>query len=119
MRGYQSFKSKPHPGMLRQRIEIGVNENVINENGFPNMVEKTICTTWANADDAGNQAYRSADAYDAEMVTNFIIRYRKGIRAGMWVKFRDLKWMIQSIGTYEYNDAYLGLKATIVQGVGR
>ena len=34
MRGYKNFESDPHPGDLRQLVEIGYTENVVNDNGY-------------------------------------------------------------------------------------
>ena len=119
MRGYKNFESNPHPGDLRQRIAIGYTETVINGEGYPSAVDHIICNVWANATDAGNQFFRGADAETAEQVTNFTIRYRKGISAGMWVMFQGRKWNITSVGEYQYKKQYLGLKANLVEGVGQ
>ena len=79
MRGYKNFEGDPHPGDLRHLIEIGYTENQINDNGFPEPIDKIVCRVWAAVTDAGNQAYRSADVKNTEAVVNFTIRYRKDI----------------------------------------
>lgn len=117
MRGYKNFDGTPHPGDLRHRVEIGRTENVINENGYPNETDVVICRVWASATDAGNQHYRSADVMNTEAVVNFTIRYRPDIVPGMWVKFRNEKWIISTLGQYSFEGAYLGLKASLQKGI--
>ena len=67
--------------------------------------------------DAGNQHYRAADAVNTEAVVNFTIRYRTDVKPGMWVRFRDMKWNISTLGEYGFARNYLGLKASIAEGV--
>ena len=117
MRGYKNFESNPHPGDLRNLVEIGYTENIINENGYPEPTDTVVCKVWAAATDAGNQHFRAADTVNSEAVINFTIRYREDIKPGMWVKFRDEKWIISTLGEYEFKRRYLGLKASIVKGV--
>jgi len=117
MRGYKNFEAKPHPGSLRNLVEIGYTENAINENGYPDPTDKVLCTVWAAALDAGNQHFRAADTVNTEAVINFTIRYRADIAPGMWVRFRGEKWLISTLGEYEFKRQYLGLKASIVKGV--
>ena len=117
MRGYNSSGSMPHPGDLRHRITIGMTENIINENGYPEPQETVICQVWASANDAGNQYYLSADAQNAENVVNFTIRYRSDIQPGMWVLFQKKKWKIEALTQYSYQKSYLVLKASVAEGV--
>jgi len=117
LRGYKNFESDPHPGDLRNLVEIGYTENIINENGYPEPTDHVVCKVWAAATDAGNQHFRAADTVNSEAVINFTIRYRENIKPGMWVKFRDEKWIISTLGEYEFKRRYLGLKASIVKGV--
>lgn len=118
MRGYKNFESDPHPGDLRHLVEIGYTENVINENGYPEASDIVVCKVWASATDAGNQHFRAADTINTEAVINFTIRFREDIKPGMWVRFRDEKWIISTLGEYEFKRRYLGLKASTVKGVG-
>ena len=117
MRGYKNFEGNPHPGDLRHLIEVGYTENTINENGYPDPTDFTICKVWAAATDAGNQHYRSADVMNTEAVVNFTIRYRDDIKPGMWVKFNNDRFDIQTLGEYGFAHNYLGLKATVAKGV--
>ena len=117
MRGYKNFESTPHPGDLRNLVEIGYTENAINENGYPEPKDVVVCTVWAAALDAGNQHFRAADSVNTEAVINFTIRFRPDITPGMWVRFRGEKWLISTLGEYEFKRRYLGLKASIVKGV--
>ena len=117
MRGYKNFESDPHPGDLKHLVEIGYTENTINENGYPEPAEVVVCKVWAAATDAGNQHFRAADTLNAEAVINFTIRFREDIQPGMWVKFRGARWIISTLGEYEFKRRYLGLTASIVKGV--
>ena len=117
MRGYKTFTSNPRPGDLRERITIGVRDNIINENGFPEAQDRVICTVWASVMDAGNQNFRAADTMNSETVLNFTIRYRADIQPGMWIEFRGMRWIINTLGEYEFKRRYLGLKASISKGV--
>lgn len=117
MRGYKNFEATPHPGDLRNLVEIGYTENAVNENGYPVPKEVVVCKVWAAATDAGNQHFRVADTVNTEAVINFTIRYRDDVKPGMWVRFRGEKWLISTLGEYEFKRRYLGLKASIVKGV--
>lgn len=118
MRGYKNFESNPHPGNLNQRIEIGYTDNKINENGFQTKRDVIVCKTWAIATDAGNQHYRDSDQINTDQVINFTIRYRRDVKAGMWVLFNGIKYMIETLGEYGFKRTYLGLKATHTEGIG-
>ena len=118
MRGYKSFESDPRPGDLRHLIEIGYTDNEINENGYPEPVDTVVCKVWASAIEAGNQTFRAADTENAEGVINFTVRYRSGLQPGMWVKFLGEKRVITTMGEYEFKRRYLGLKTSVVKGVG-
>ena len=117
MRGYKNFESDPRPGDLRHLIEIGFTENTVNENGYPEAKDTIICKVWCAVTDAGNQKYRTADVMNTEAVINFTIRYRKDIKPGMWVLFQEQKWPISTLGTYGYRKTYLGLKASLAEGI--
>lgn len=117
MRGYKSFDGTPHPGDLRHRIEIYRTENTINENGYPEANDVRVCRVWASVIDAGNQHYRAADSENTETVINFTIRYRKDVQPGMWVKFNNSRFKITTLGEYAFNRQYLGLKASLQQGI--
>ena len=104
MRGYKNFESDPHPGDLRHLVEIGYTENSINANGYPEPKDV-------------NQHYRAADVMNTEQVINFTIRYRDDIKPGMWVRFRNEKWDISTLGEYSFKRTYLGLKASLSKGV--
>ena len=54
---------------------------------------------------------------NTEAVVNFTIRWRKDIKPGMWVLFNDRKWNITTLGEYSFSRAYLGLKASVAEGV--
>ena len=117
MRGYKTFEANPHPGELRHLVEIGYTENVTTETDYPTPPAGVWLQVWAAVTDAGNQHYRAADLMNSEAVLNFTIRYREDVKPGMWVRFRDEKWQISTLGEYEFKRAYLGLKASIAKGV--
>mgnify|MGYP007122693958 FL=1 len=54
---------------------------------------------------------------NTEAVVNFTIRYRSDVAPGMWVRFRNKKWFISTLGEYGFRNTYLGLKASISEGV--
>ena len=117
MRGYKNFEGTPHPGDLCHLVEIGYTENTVNQNGYPVPHDVVVCKVWAAAVDAGNQHYRSADVMNTEAVVNYTIRYRSDVVPGMWVRFRGKKWFISTLGEYGFRNTYLGLKASISEGV--
>ena len=117
MRGYKNFEGSPHPGLLRHRIEVWRTENTINENGYPEATDVRVCRVWASVTDAGNQAYRSSDAQNTEAILNFTIRYRNDVEPGMWVKFGGKRWNISTLGEYGFLHTYLGIKASLADGV--
>ena len=117
MRGYKNFDGTPHPGDLKHRIEIGYTINTVNENGYPEEQDVILCRVWASATDAGNQHYRSADVMNTEAGVNFTIRFRDAVKPGMWVRFREEKWIISTLGEYSFTRRYLGLKASMQKGI--
>lgn len=119
MRGCRTFNSDPHPGDLNKRITIGETVSTTNENGYRQDTDRIICRVWAGVDDAGNQKYRAADSEVAEDVLNFVIRYRKDIKVGMWVEFDGERRNIVNVGNYGYRRRYLGLKTYDQKAVSR
>ena len=85
--------------------------------GYPEPKDVVVCKVWAACTDAGNQHYRAADVMNTEQVINFTIRYRDDIKPGMWVRFREEKWDISTLGEYSFKRTYLGLKASLSKGV--
>lgn len=118
MRGYKNYEGNPHPGALREQIDIVREENTVNANGYPETVNIPVYTKlWASADDAGNQKFRAGDSEIAQNVINFTIRHRPGIEPGMFVLFEGLRREIVDIGHYGFRSRYLGLKTLQNQGV--
>ncbi len=111
MRGYRNYNSDPHPGDLREQIDILRQTNIINANGYPEpsygVVYKKL---WAGADDAGNQSFRASDSEIAQNVINFVVRHRSDIEVGMFVRYEGELRVIVDIGHYGVRRRYLGLK---------
>ena len=107
----------PHPGELRQLVEIGRTVHEINENGFPVETEQVICQVWAKAEDGDSRYFTSGDAENTERGIWFTIRWRSDVQPGMWVLFQGEKWNISTLGEYSFRKKYLGLKASIAKGV--
>ena len=42
---------------------------------------------------------------------------RRDVKPGMWVYFNGDKWIISTLGEYQFRRTYLGLKASIAKGV--
>lgn len=118
MRGTKSFGSTlPKPGMLREHIGIYQAVNTINAEGYPVNTPTLICNTRAFAVNAGNEEFRSADTMSSEIVVNFSIRYRKDVTVGQWIKFREKWYNIIFVDSYGFTKQYLGLKATLTEGI--
>ena len=107
----------PHPGQLRHMVEIGRTVNAVNENGYPIETDEVVCRVWAAVEDDSSRYFIAGDAETAERGLCFIIRWREDIQPGMWVRFRDEKWVISTLGEYAFRRNYLGLKASISKGV--
>ena len=66
----------PHPGELRQLVEIGKTVNIVNENGFPVETEQVVCQVWAKAEDCDSRYFTAGDAENTERSIWFTIRWR-------------------------------------------
>ena len=68
---------------------------------------------------SASDEYKSAfwHAMRDKSVINFTIRYRADVVPGMWVIFRGKKWFISTLGEYGFRRDYLGLKASLSEGV--
>ena len=118
MRGYRNYSADPHPGELREQIDIEREVNTINANGYPETVYITIAKkVWTAIDDAGNQAFRAGDSEIAQNVFNFVIRHRRDVAVGMFVLFEGQRRLIVDIGHYGFKKTYLGFKTMLNQGV--
>ena len=107
----------PHPGQLRNVVEICRTVNTVNENGYSVETDEVLCRVWAGIEDGSSRYLNAGDTGTAARGLIFVIRWRGDIRPGMWVRFRDEKWQISTLGEYEFKRAYLGLKASIAKGV--
>ena len=56
----------PHPGELRQLVEIGCTVHEINENGFPVETEQVVCQVWAKVEDCDSRYFTSGDVENTE-----------------------------------------------------
>ena len=107
----------PHPGDLRHMITIGSTVNEINDNGYPEDTEVIFCRVWAGMEDASGKWFESADAENVQRGIRFIIRWRCGVSAGMWVEYEGRRYTITEIGEYDFKRRYLQLTTEHVQGV--
>ena len=55
--------------------------------------------------------------YSLEYGTATIEVHKDDIKPGMWVRFREEKWDISTLGEYSFKRTYLGLKASLSKGV--
>ena len=101
----------PHPGDLRNKIEIGKTENVVNENGFPEETDIVLHTVWAGIEDTASSSrwLYAADADNAIKGLMFMIRWINGIEPGMWVRWNGEKHTITEIGEYDFKRRYMRL----------
>ncbi|MEG1515273.1 MAG: phage head closure protein [Clostridia bacterium] len=101
---------RPGAGELRNLITIGRTLARTNENGYPYGVDEAIATTYAAARDASAKEMYEAAARQIEGVINFTIRYREGIREGMWVQYRGEKLRIMQVNDRDHRRDFLTLK---------
>ena len=107
----------PHPGDLRHMIVIGNTVNEINDNGYPEDTDVTVCRVWAGMEDASGRWFESADAENVQRGIRFIIRWRSDISAGMWVEYEGKRHTITDIGEYDFKRRYMKLTTESVKGV--
>ena len=107
----------PHPGQLRNRVEIGQTVNGKNENGYPAPVDTVICNVWAAVEDDSSRFTFTGDAHTTERGLCFISRWRADIRPGMWIMWIGEKQLITNLGEYDYKRRYLKLSTESVKGV--
>ena len=120
MPGYRNDRVNPHPGELREQIDIVLETNAINENGYPETTLTTIAKKlWAAVDDTGNQRFRAGDSEVAQSTVNFSIRHRSDIVIGMYVLFDGEQRQIVDIGHYGYDRRYLNLKTVLNRAVSK
>lgn len=107
----------PHPGELRQLVEIGCTVHEINENGFPVETEQVVCQVWAKVEDCDSRYFTSGDVENTERGIWFTIRWRSDVQPGMWVLWNGQKQIITEIGEYDFKRRYLRLTTKAVKGV--
>ena len=107
----------PHPGDLRHMIVIGNTVNEINDNGYPEDTDVTVCRVWAGMEDASGRWFESADAENAQRGIRFIIRWRSDVITGMWVEHGGKRYTITDIGEYDFKRRYMQLTTECVEGV--
>ena len=101
----------PHPGELRQLVEICCTVHEINENGFPVETEQVVCQVWAKAEDCDSRYFTSGDKENTERGIWFTIRWRNDVRPGMWVLWNGQKQIITEICEYDFKWASLFSRA--------
>ena len=107
----------PHPGELRQLVEIGRTVHAINENGFPVETEQVVCQVWAKVEDCDSRYFTSGDTENTERGIWFTIRWRNDVQPGMWVQWNRQKQVITEVGEYDFKRRYLRLTTKAVKGV--
>ena len=109
----------PHPGQLRNLVEIGRTVNTANENGYPVETDEIVCRGWAAVEDDSSRYVVAGDAETAERGLCFVIRWRGGILPGMWVLWNGEKHGITKLNEYDFKRRYLKLTTVSSKGVGR
>ena len=99
----------PHPGELRNLVEIGKTETVVNENGFPTQTDTVLHTVWAGIEDTSSRWLYLTDANNAERGLMFTIRRLSAISEGMWVRHNGEKYTITEIGEFDFKGSYMRL----------
>ena len=108
----------PHPGQLRNLVEIGRTANTANDNGYPVEADEILCRVWAAVEDGSSRYLVAGDAGTAARGLIFIIRWRGDIQPGMWVRFRNDNHRIQKVEEYDFKRRYLKLTTASSRGVG-
>lgn len=108
----------PHPGQLRNLVEIGRTVNTSNENGYPVEADEVVCRVWAAVEDDSSRYVIAGDAETAERGLCFVIRWRGGILPGMWVLWNGEKHGITKLNEYDFKRRYLKLTTVSSKGVG-
>ena len=108
----------PHPGQLRNLVDIGRTVNAPNGNGYAVETEEVICRVWASAEDGSSRYLVAGDAGTAARGLIFVIRWRGDVVPGMWVRFRDEKHRIEKVEEYDFKRRYLRLITMSAKGVG-
>ena len=108
----------PHPGELRNLVEIERTVNNPNGNGYADETEEVICRVWASVEDGSSRYLVAGDAGTAARGLVFVIRWREDIVPGMWVRFRDEKHRIEKVEEYDFKRRYLKLTTASSKGVG-
>lgn len=117
------MSKKPRAGDLRERIQIGIDRNTANVNGYPETQEVPLMTVWAAVTDSGKVLYTDSryfsagDTMNSEKSVSFVIRWNAQVKPGMWVKLRGRKMTVTGISEYDYRRNYMSLKAMSVDGV--
>jgi SPP1 family predicted phage head-tail adaptor len=119
VRGYKNIEANPRPGDLKDLIEIVRTSSTTNANGYAVTTDTVVCTVWAAAIDGAAQFQRAADTMIAQPKIKFVMRYRSDVSAGMWVKFREQKYLIESVGAYAFGRTYMILTTSDAKGVGQ
>jgi SPP1 family predicted phage head-tail adaptor len=108
----------PHPGQLRNLVEIGRAVNAPSENGYTVETEEVVCRVWASVEDGSSRYLVAGDAGTAARGLVFVIRWRGDVVPGMWVRFRDEKHRIEKVEEYDFKRRYLKLTTVSAKGVG-
>ena len=108
----------PHPGQLRNLVDIGRSVNALNGNGYAVETDEVVCRVWASVEDGSSRYLVAGDAGTAARGLVFVIRWRGDVAPGMWVRFRDEKHRIEKVEEYDFKRRYLRLITTSAKGVG-
>lgn len=114
--GNKNWGRMPTAGELNQRIEIVSAVAAINENGYHEMHDESICTAWAQVIVSGDSTMQAAGAQAQASAMNFVIRYREGIECGMTVLFEGKRYEIVALSGFDHRKRFLGMK-TVTAGV--
>ena len=89
----------PHPGELRQLVEIGRTVHEINENGFPVETEQVVCQVWAKAEDGDSRYFTSSDVENTAARRAFGGLFLQSIKEAAMITctLRDKKYSIDFV----------------------
>ena len=101
-----------HPVILQRPV------TAINEKGRPITAWADVVTVYADKTDVSGREFYAAQAYHAEDVVTFTIRWRTDVNPTWRLKHHGTAYNILEVNHLGYMGDFMRLKCRIVQGEG-
>lgn len=105
-------------GDLRHRLELQKPTVITNEKGKRIPTWTTIATVMAGKKDVSGREFFVAQAYHAENIVTFTIRWREDVAAAWRVRHHGVSYDVVEVNHLGYLRDYIQLKCKAVQGEG-